>query len=152
MVSLIDILPQTRTVRIAAGDLVLHGLGLRQIADLFLAFPSLRNVFTEGAPDIELAELIVQAPDAIGAIIAAAADQPEAEQAITERGLLTPEEVLDCVTAISELTFPRGIGPFVQRLAALVGGLVAGASGREAATSAPPPPNSLSHKAIASAL
>jgi len=121
MVSLTDIVPQTRTVPLADGELVLRGLGLRQIADLFLAFPSLRNVFTEGAPDVAIAELVVQAPDAIATIIAEAAGQPEAADGIAG-GALTPDEVLDCLAAIRDLTAPRGLLPLFQKAMAFLGG------------------------------
>lgn len=145
MVSLVDIVPQTRTVQLEAGPLEVRGLGLRQIADLFMAFPSLRNLFVEGAPQISAAELIVQAPDAIGLIIAEAAGQPEAAEKIANGGGLTPEEMLDCLTAIRDLTFPRGLSPLLDRLTALVGGTAAAApSGRAPAMNAPPPPSSSS--------
>ena len=146
MVSLVDIVPQTRVVKIAAGELTLHGLGLRQIADLYITFPSLRNLFTPGAPEIGIAELVVLAPDAIAAAIAEAADQPEAAEALAGGALLTPDEVVDCLTAIFELTFPRGVTPLLERLAALLGVVVSpdASIGKAAATSAPPPPNSLS--------
>jgi len=155
MVSLVDIVPQTRVVQIAAGELTLHGLGLRQIADLYITFPSLRNLFTPGAPEISIAELVVLAPDAIAAAIAEAADQPEAAEALAGGALLTPDEVVDCLTAIFELTFPRGVTPLLERLAALLGVVVVSPDasiGKAAATSAPPPPNSSSHKVIAAAM
>ena len=154
MVSLVDIIPQTRIINISAGELVLHGLGLRQIADLFLTFPSLQDVFTEGAADVTAAALIVHAPDAIGAIIAAAADQPEAAETISSGAVLTPDEVLDCLTAIGEITFPRGIAPLLERLMALVAGLVVshGANaGRGAATNVPSPPSNSSPPAMMAA-
>jgi len=155
MVSLVDIVPRTRVVAIAAGELTLHGLGLRQIADLYITFPSLRNLFTPGAPEISIAELVVLAPDAIGAAIAEAADQPEAAEAIAGGSVLTPDEVVDCLTAIFELTFPRGVTPLLERLAGLLGVVVVsldGSIGRAVDTNAPPPPNSLSHKATAAAM
>lgn len=144
MVSIVDIVPQTRTVEVASGELTLRGLGLRQIADLFLAFPSLRNLFTEGAPELTATELILQAPEAIGTIIAEAAGQPEAADAIAA-GSLTPDEVLDCLVAIRDLTFPRGVGPLFERVGALMAlAGAAGPPGKDQATNAPPLPNSLS--------
>ena len=137
MVSLVDIVPQTRTVRIAAGDLELRGLGLRQIADLFLQFPNLRNLTTEGAPEIAVAELIIQGPDAIAGIIASAADQPEAAEPIAN-GILSPDDIVICLTAIRDLTFPRGVRPLLESIEALVG---AALSGRARDTNVPPPPS-----------
>jgi hypothetical protein len=141
MVSLVDIVPQKRTVQIAAGELELRGLGLRQIADLFLQFPALRNLFVEGAPEVSFAELIVQMPDAIGTIIAEAAGQPEAAETIVNGGGLAADELLDCLLAVRDLTFPRGVAPLLARLPALLGG--GGPSGRDQDTSAPPEPNGL---------
>jgi hypothetical protein len=145
MVSLVDIVPQKRTVQIAAGELELHGLGLRQIASLLLQFPSLRNLITEAAPSVDFAELLILAPDAIASIIAEAAGQPEATEAVAEGNLLTPDEILDCLTAIQGLTFPRGIRPLLQRLG--LGGpddSVPVPAGKAPATSTPPPPSSSS--------
>lgn len=140
MVSLVDIVPQTRTVQIAAGELELRGLGLRQIASLLLQFPSLRNLLTEGAPELDVDMLLTMAPEAIATIIAEAAGQPNAIDAIAD-GLLTPDEVLDCLTAISDLTFPRGVRPLLEKLARA--GLVGGPApvGKAPDTSTPPPPS-----------
>jgi hypothetical protein len=141
MVSLVDIVPQKRTVHLAAGELELRGLGLRQIADLFLQFPMLRNVFTDGAPEVDLIDFATQAPGAVGDIIAEAADQPDAAEAITSGAALTPDEILECLLAIRDLTFPRGVGPLMERLAALLGPVAVGPSGRALDTSSPPVPN-----------
>jgi hypothetical protein len=143
MVSLVDIVPQTKTVQIAAGELELRGLGLRQIADLFLTFPSLRNLFTEGAPAIDVTDLIMMVPEAAAAIVAEAAGQPEAAEAISSGSALAPDELLDCLTVIRDLTFPRGIAPLMQRLTAFIGG-GAGPSGRALDTSLPPQPSNSS--------
>jgi hypothetical protein len=138
LVSLVDIVPQTRTVQIAAGGLELRGLGLRQIADLFLTFPTLRNMYVAGAPEVTAAELIMQAPDAVGTIIAEAAGQPEAVAAIAAGNALSMDEEIDCLEVIRDLTFPRGVDPLLKRLAALLAGHP---SGRVPAMSAQPLPN-----------
>jgi hypothetical protein len=145
MVSLVDIVPQKRTVQLAAGELELRGLGLRQIADLFLQFPSLRNIFTEGAPAITAAEVILGAPDAIGTIIALSAGQPEAAEKIVDvGGGLSPDELGDCLEAIYDLTFPRGIAPFLVRLAPFLGLVADAPSGRDLDMSVPPGPSNSS--------
>jgi hypothetical protein len=145
MVSLVDIVPQKRTVQLAAGELELRGLGLRQIADLFLTFPSLRNIFTEGAPALSPAEIIVCAPDAIGTIIALAAGQPEAAEKIVDvGGGLTPDEIGDCLEAIYELTFPRGVTPFLIRLAPFLGLIADAPTGEDLDMNVPPGPSNSS--------
>jgi hypothetical protein len=140
MVSLVDIVPQTRTVALAAGELTLHPLGLRQIADLFLRYPGLRNVFTESAPELDVAALLRMVPDAVAAIIAEAARQPEAAEAVAN-GALTLDEVAECLSLVRELTAPGGIGPLMARLARLLGEDFVGGIGRVPGTSAPLPPN-----------
>ena len=143
MVSLVDIVPQTRTVKIAAGELELHGLGVRQIASLLLQFPRLTNVITEGAPAVDFTELLALAPEAISTAIAEAARQPDAVDAIAD-GLLTPDEVFDCLAAIGEITFPRGVRPLLEKLgrAGLVG--APAPAGKAPDTNTPPPPSNSS--------
>jgi hypothetical protein len=149
MVSLVDIVPQTRTVQLAAGELELRGLGLRQIADLFVTFPGLRNFLVEGAPNINATEIIRRAPDAIGTIVALCAGQPDAAKAIVDAGSgLTPDDLLDCLEVIFELTFPRGLGPFLERAAPLLAVILhndgADPSGRDLDMSVPQQPSNSS--------
>jgi hypothetical protein len=75
-------------------------------------------------------------------MIAAAAGQPEAAGKIVDVGSgLAPEELIDCVNVIYELTFPRGITPFLLRLAPLLVDRNAAAPGRAADMNMPPGPN-----------
>jgi hypothetical protein len=142
LISLTDIVPQKRAVQTAAGELELRGLGLRQIADLFLQFMTLRDLFTENDTDVTITQVALQAPDAVAAIVAEAAGQPDAA-AVVAGGALSPDEILDCLEAIYELTFPRGVSPLLERVAVLLraGGLVVGRSGRAPDTNVPPLPN-----------
>lgn len=140
MVSLVDIVPQVRTVEIAGGPLELRGLGLRQIADLFVRFPEFRKMFAEGAPSADIDELMAQAPDAIGAIIAIAAGQPGAEQQVVEA--MSLEDIADCLIAVRDLTMPNGPAPFYARLERLLGSGGSGArNGRAADMTAPQVPS-----------
>jgi hypothetical protein len=127
MVSLIDIVPQTRTVRIADGELVLRGLGLRQIAGLLLRFPELRKyLVAEGAPAVDPDALLSQMPGCVGAIIAEAAGQPEAEEAIEDKMRL--EDIMECLTTIHILTIPDSSGPLFLYLLRALGGVPASES------------------------
>jgi len=140
MVSLTDIVPQTREVETAHGTVTLRGLGLRHIADLFLRFPELRSFFSPGAPEIDVAVLLSEAPDAIAAIIAEAAGQPEAAERIAEA--FRPDDAAACLLAIQGLTMPTPF--FFARLGALLGNSAASGrpNGRAADMSSPPPPSS----------
>jgi hypothetical protein len=117
MVSLIDIVPQTRTVHIAAGELVLRGLGLRQVAGLLLRHPELRRLFAAGELDID--GLLIAAPDACGEIVAEAAGQPEAAEQIADAMPL--DDVALCLVAVRDLTMPEGLAPFMDRLSKFMG-------------------------------
>ena len=144
MVSLVDIVPQTRTVEIGAGELKLRGLGLRHIAELLLRFPELRKLWIDGAPVLDIEVLIETAPDAIGTIIAEAASQPEAAGNISLS--LSLEDVFECLIVIRELTMPGGVNPLVERLGRLLGADDAQV-GKAAATSMPRQPSNSSHPA-----
>jgi len=139
VVSLVDIVPQKRTVQLSGGELELRGLGLRQIADLLLRFPTLRNPFLQGAPELEVETLLIMAPDAIGAIIAEAARQPDAAGSIADN--LALDDIAECLLAVRDLTMPGGPVPFLERLAKLWGIGAAGLSGRVPDMTMPPVPN-----------
>jgi hypothetical protein len=137
MVSLIDIVPQTRLVQINGGEVELRGLGLRQVAGLLVRFPELRKAFVEGAPAFDIEELLALAPDAIGSIIAEAAGQPEAADNIADA--LALDDLAECLLAVRDLTMPNGPAPFLDRLTRLLsGGAAAVPNGRDQDTSTPP--------------
>ena len=148
MVSLVDIVPQTRPVELSIGTVELRGLGLRHIADLLVRFPELRKLWAGGAPAFDVDTLIEAAPDAVGCIIAIAASQPEAAETIGDA--LSIDDAAECLIAIRELTMPGGVDPFVEKLSRLLGA-DALPSGKEAATNTPPPPSNSSHAATAPA-
>jgi hypothetical protein len=140
VVSLIDIVPQTRLVQTTVGEVELRGLGLRQVAGLLVRFPELRKAFVEGAPAFDIEELIALAPDAIGGIIATAAGQPEAADKIADA--LALDDLAECLLAVRDLTMPNGPAPFLERLARLLGGAVVVPNGKAADMSTPPLPSS----------
>ena len=140
MVSLIDIVPQTRAVTINGGSEVeLRGLGLRHIAGLLLRFPELRKLFADGAPALDFEAIITTAPDAIGSIIAEAAGQPEAADNIADA--MSLDDCAECVGAVLALTMPDGLGPFMEKLGGLLGD-AGRLAGRAPATTTPPLPSS----------
>jgi hypothetical protein len=140
MVSLIDIVPQTRRVQINGGEVELRGLGLRQVAGLLVRFPELRKAFVEGAPAFDVEELLVLAPDAIGSLIAEAAGQPEAADNIADA--LALDDLAECLLAVRDLTMPNGPAPFLDRLTRLLGdGAAAVPNGRDQDMSTPPLPS-----------
>lgn len=139
MVSLVDIVPQTRSVELSIGAVELRGLGLRHIAELLLRFPELRKLWANGAPVLDVDMLLVAAPGAVGSVIATAAGQPEAAETIIDT--LSIDDIAECLIVVRELTMPGGVDPFVERLGRLLGA-AAPPSGREADTNMLPPPSS----------
>ena len=130
MISLIDIVPQTRTVQLASGEIALRGLGLRQIAELLVRFPTLRSLLVfDGELALDVDTLIRVAPDAIGAIVAEAAGQPEAADTVADG--LPLDDIAECLLAVIDLTMPNGPSPFLGRLTKLLGtGTAAEPAGR----------------------
>lgn len=140
MISLIDIVPQTRTVHLAFGEVKLRGLGLRQIASLLLRFPELRKLFAGGGPAMDIDGLLLAAPDAVGAIVAEAAGQPEAAETIADA--LALDDLAECLVAVRDLTMPEGFGPFMERLGKLMGAESGGRlNGKAPDTTMPLPPS-----------
>lgn len=140
MVSLLDIVPQTRVVTIADGELTLRGLGLRRIADLLVRYPELRTLLAEGAAALDVDAMIAAVPDAVGAIVAEAAGEPEAADTIANSMAL--DDIVDCLQAVVDMTMPRGPVPFMAGLGRLLGGAVVPTPRTASDTISPPPPSS----------
>jgi hypothetical protein len=138
MVSLVDIVPQTRTVEIAAGTIKLRGLGIKHIAALLVDYPELRKLWMNGAPAIEVEALIATMPGAVGSIIAMAAGEEKVADQIIDA--LSLDDIAECLIVVRDLTMPNGVDPFVAKLGRLLG---AGEllSGKAADTNTPPPPS-----------
>lgn len=138
MVSLVDIVPQTRMVEIAAGTIKLRGLGIKHIAALLVDYPELRKLWMNGAPAVEVETLIATMPGAVGSIIAmAAGEEGVADQIIDALSL---DDIAECLIVVRDLTMPEGVDPFVAKVGRLLGG--GPLSGKAAATNTPLPPSS----------
>lgn len=152
MVSLVDLVPKSGTVATVAGELTVHGLGMRQVAELLMAYPPLRNLITEGAPAVDLDTLCLAAPEAVASIICTAARQPDGVDALANGGLPI-DDLVACLVAIRDLTLGAEPGPFVERLKRLRvlpnGG--GGQLGAAPAMSAPRPSKNLSTSDIPAA-
>jgi hypothetical protein len=117
-------------------------LGLRQIADLLVRCPTLRGLLVfDGEFALDVDTLIRVAPDAIGAIVAEAAGQPEAADKVAEG--LPLDDIAECLLTVIDLTMPNGPSPFLGRLTRLLGtGTVTDSpAGRAPDTISQPVPN-----------
>lgn len=121
MPSLLDIIGITETVPIGSVDIEVGGVSAGDIARLLARFPELRAMMA--GRTVELDKLIAIGGDAVAAIIAAGtrhAGEAEHEAAAARLGVANQAELLG---AILRLTFPNGIAPLVEQLAAMGGGL-----------------------------
>lgn len=120
MVGLVDIAPRSETVMVGDVAVPVSGVSARGVAYLLSKFPELRKLMS-GGDDNTADALMKIAPDAIAAIIAAGIGKPgdAEEEAAADRLPLEPQT--DLLAAILRLTLPRGIGPFAEKLTALMG-------------------------------
>jgi len=128
MADLLDIAPSTAVDVVKIGDqrIIVHGISVDAIASIVARFPELRSIAGSGGDDI-VARLIAGCGAAIGPIIAAGCGHL-GEAAYEQRAArLLPGEQIKFLKAILWLTFPNGIGSFLEELTGLMGGPSEGA-------------------------
>lgn len=114
MASLLDVAAVPRTVEINGIQVAVYGVSAQGVASLMARFPAFGKFMSGTNPSTE--ELMKVGPEALAAFIAAGTgklDDPEAEKIA---GTLSVGSQLELVDMILKLTFPRGVGPFVQKL------------------------------------
>lgn len=122
MVGLIDIAPLTKTVPIRDVAVNVSGVSARSIAQLLARFPELRALVT--GREVAIENLLSLGGEVVAAIIAAGTGAPGDAAAEKAADRLSVDEQADLLVAIIELTMPRGLGPFVEKLSRL--GLASG--------------------------
>lgn len=113
MAGLKDIAPQSKECH----GVTVFGISSEGIAYLIEKFPELAKLSTGAS--LKVSEIMNMAPNAIPAIIAAGCgniSDPDAEKVAAKFAM---ETQLDFLTDIGGLTFPSGLGPFVDRILAL---------------------------------
>lgn len=127
MVGLLDIAPLARTVPVSGVDVAVYGVSAEGIASLLGRFPQLASMIgmeAEKAQEGVTAEAIIKvAPTAIAAIIAAGCGYPGNPEAEERAAQLSVDAQLDLISAIIELTMPKGVNPFIEKLEAAMGKL-----------------------------
>jgi hypothetical protein len=123
MADLLDIAPSTavEVVKIDGKRMIVRGLHGDAIAAIVARFPELGLLLGGSGGDIG-PRLITQFGSAIAPIIAAGFRQLGNEEAEKNAGLLLVEDQLKLLKAILALTFPNGIGSFVEGLTSLISG------------------------------
>jgi hypothetical protein len=122
MPALLDIAPSGEVVKVWGADLDIPGLSAAGLVHLWTHFPALQGLFDSGkAADPQ--SIMEAAPGAIAAIIAAGTGAPGCPQSEAQAAKMPIDSQLEVLTAIVRVSMPQGLGPFVERLMALVGGL-----------------------------
>jgi hypothetical protein len=129
MADLLDIAPSTavEVVWIDGRRVSVRGVSVDAIASIVARFPEVRSLISGGVGDSLVPRLIEGCAAAVGPIIAAGCGH--LADAIYEQhaAKLLPEYQLKFLTAIFRLTFPNGIGSFVEALTGLIAGTGEGA-------------------------
>jgi hypothetical protein len=126
MVGLLDVHRAVKQVSYNGEMVDVYGISARGIAVLLQRFPGLLQMIA-GEP-LSRSDVAAMAPDAIAAVIAAACGYPGDPKAEKEAADMPIESQLDFLEAMQEVTFPRGFGPFVERLRSLSGAVVSASS------------------------
>jgi hypothetical protein len=121
MADLLDIAPSTASeaVWIDSVRVTVRGISVDAIASIIARFPELKSLINGG--DI-VPRLIEGCGAAVGPIIAAGCGHLADEKYEQHAAKLLPEHQMKFLKAIFGLTFPNGIGSFVEELTGLVGG------------------------------
>lgn len=125
MPGLLDIAGAPSRVSVRGTEIDVFGVSAEGIAYLMANFPEIKSMFAGKEVSLDAQTLATKAPRALAAIIAAGTGQVGNAQAEAVAASLAVDEQAELLAKIVELTFPRGLGPFVeaiQRLAATAGG------------------------------
>ena len=119
MTTLLDIGPLTEEVEIRGVKLTVHGLSAGHLFQLFNDFPDMRKLLDkkEGDPKEIFMSL---APELIAKMIAMATGSPHDKQAEMKAMALGAGDQLAIMLAMQRLSFPNGIGPFVDGVTKLM--------------------------------
>jgi hypothetical protein len=129
MADLLDIAPSTavEVVKIDGHRVTVRGISVDAIASIVARFPGLKSLASGDVGGDIVVRLIEGCGAAAGPIIAAGCGHLGNAQYEQLAAKLLPEHQLKFLKAIFGLTFPNGIGSFVQELTTLVSGTNEGA-------------------------
>lgn len=121
MPGLLDISPSVATVAVNGVDVSVTGVSAKGIATLLGRFPAIREMFAGRVADLSAEKIFELVPDAIAAIIAAGTGYPGNPEAEAKAESLPVGVQADIIQAIIDVTMPKGVGPFMEQIAAVVG-------------------------------
>lgn len=119
MVGLLDIGSATKKVQVRGVDVEVFGVSAKGVLYLINKFPEIKSIFAGKGIKMSADDFFEMAPGAISSIIAAGCGLPGNEEAESMAASLGLGEQSDLLFTIFDLTFPSGVGPFVERLNSL---------------------------------
>jgi len=124
MADLLDIAPSTavEVVKIDGQRVLVRGISVDAIASIVARFPGLKSLASGDIGGDIILRLIEGCGAAAGPIIAAGCGHLGDARYEQLAAKLLPEHQVKFLRAIFGLTFPNGIGLFVQELSSLIGG------------------------------
>ena len=117
MPSLLDIADLGETVTVRGTPVLVTGVSAHGFAVLLQRFPVLREALA--GREVAAERLMEIGPEAVAAIIAAGTGSPGNAQAEAVAASLPVGDQIDLIEATLRMTLPRGVGPLVERVAAL---------------------------------
>ena len=139
MTSLLDIGPLTEEVEIHGTKVTVQGLTAGHLFQLFTEFPDMRKLLDakQGNPQEVFMGL---APDLIAKVIAMVTGNPHNKEAEAKVMTMGAGDQLSILLAMQRLSFPDGIGPFVEGVTRLMTSV--GSSPKASMTGSPASSNS----------
>jgi hypothetical protein len=124
MSDLLDIAPSAavEVVKIDGLRIKVRGVSIDAMAAIIGRFPELKSLVNGGMDDDFIPRLIKGCGMTIGPIIAAGCGRLNDEKYEEHAARLLPEQQLKLLKAVFGLTFPNGLGPFIEELTSLIGG------------------------------
>lgn len=127
-VDLLDIVPSVEVVKIDdEHEIELRGVSVPRMASIIGRFPALESIIRGSLGDDLIPRLILGCAASIGPIIAAATGHPDDEAYERAATDLVAHQQVKFLKAIFKISFPNGLGSFVDQLTEMMGGSVEGA-------------------------
>lgn len=123
MASLLDIGPLTEEVMIRGIKLDVSGVPASDLFKLITKFPEFRAIISGLSTGVTPEKLVGLGSDVAAMIIATVTGSPGNQQAEAKAKQLSAGEQVEIIAKAFKLTFPFGVGPFVDQLTTLAGAI-----------------------------
>jgi hypothetical protein len=122
MADLLDIAPSTAVEVVKIGELRIkvYAITFNAMASIASRFPALKSLSTTSDNSDIVSRLIASCGAAVGPIIAAGCGHQDEEAYEQHASQMLPEQQLKLLNGIFSVTFPNGLGPFIESMTALM--------------------------------